>query len=466
VDLFGIEHTNRDGSVHPGRDGVRGTGDDIPLAARFNIDPAFVPAGQTLFAPDSYGFVTGLMPNAQSRGIATLPGGIPVFKNGTVAGGIGVFFPGRTGFATEENSALGTIYDPHKPDRSLEAEYIAFAAAGGSSAISRSVNTINGVPRPAGFDLPFGRIDLVGITLDVFGPGGIEGPRNLTEFGKLLGVGSPDSGVNRPVNVAAATLLAGLRVPTGWLVQPHAGVGITAAEVTRIVEQGVAQANRTRAAIRLPLSSQVKMVFAVCDRNGEVVGLFRMPDATVFSIDVAVAKARNVNYYADPAKLQPFDRVPGVPVGTAFSSRTFRYLALPRFPSAAEGTPPAPFSILRDGGADPGTGRQVGPRRPAGAHQSVYGHDAFFPGTNFHDPTNVANQNGIVFFPGSAPLYQPGRGLIGGFGVSGDGVDQDDVVTVLGLKGFDVVGVPRADQTFFAGVRLPYHKFNRNPEAF
>ncbi|HKB02443.1 MAG TPA: hypothetical protein VKD90_09490, partial [Gemmataceae bacterium] len=316
VDLFGIEHTNRDGTVHPGRNGVRGTADDVVLPARFNINPAFVPPGQTLFPPDSYGFVTGLLPNAQNRGIATLPGGIPIFKNGTVAGGIGVFFPGKTGYATEENSALGTTFDPTKPDRSLEAEYIAFAAAGGSAGppFNRPIGTINGVPKPAGFSLPGGRIDLVGITLDIFGPGGIEGPKKLTDLGTLFGVGNPDSGVNRQVTpVATTTLLAGLRVPTGWLVTPHAGVGITAAEVSQVVDQGIAQALRTRSAIRLPLSSATRMVFAVTDRMGEVVGLYRMPDATVFSIDVAVAKARNVAYYANAGLLQPIDRIPGVP---------------------------------------------------------------------------------------------------------------------------------------------------------
>ena len=50
-------------------------------------------------------------------------------------------------------------------------------------------------------------------------------------------------------------------------------------------------------------------------------------------------------------------------------------------------------------------------------------------GTNFHDPNNPMNQNGVVFFPGSSPLYVLGI-LAGGLGVSGDGVDQDDVVTV------------------------------------
>jgi uncharacterized protein GlcG (DUF336 family) len=315
--------------------------------------------------------------------------------------------------------------------------------------------------------LPGGRIDLVGITLDLFGPGGIEGPKKLTDLGTLFGVGNPDSGVNRQVTaVPTQTLLAGLPVPTGWLVTPHNGVGITAAEVNRIIGQGIAQANQTRAAIRLPFSSPTRMVFAVTDRLGEVVGLYRMPDATVFSIDVAVAKARNVEYYADAARLQPIDRVPGVPPGVAFTNRTFRYLALPRFPSAVDGQPPAIFSILRDGGSNPLTARQVGPRLPASAFQSVYGHDSFFPETNFRDPGPIANQNGIVFFPGSGPLYRLGSGLIAGFGASGDGVDQDDVVTVGGQQGFTPVGVPRADQVIVLGVRLPYQKLDRNPEAF
>ena len=48
VDLFAIEHTNRDSIRHPGLDGMKGTGDDIKLAYRFDIDPAFVPAGQQI----------------------------------------------------------------------------------------------------------------------------------------------------------------------------------------------------------------------------------------------------------------------------------------------------------------------------------------------------------------------------------------------------------------------------------
>ena len=94
------------------------------------------------------------------------------------------------------------------------------------------------------------------------------------------------------------------------------------------------------------------MVLTVTDRNGEVLGQFRMPDSTIFSIDVAVAKARNTAYYADPNLLQPADQLPGIPAGTAFSNRTFRYLAEPRFPEGIEGATPGPFSILNDGGVE------------------------------------------------------------------------------------------------------------------
>jgi uncharacterized protein GlcG (DUF336 family) len=465
VDLFGIEHTNRDSLIHPGPDHIRGTADDINLLERFNIDPAWMPPGVELYAPESYGFAFGQV-QAQNRGIATLPGGIPLYKNGELVGGIGVFFPGRTGFATEENSALSTIYDPTKPDRSLEAEYIAFVAAGGAPGIGFGFGVVNGVPN-CGFALPLTqanqRIDLVGVTLDIIGPGGINGPGALVRYGQTLGVGDPNSGMN--VNVAPGQQYQeGLPVADGWLVNPHDGVGITAAQVLQIIQQGIDQANQTRAAIRLPLSSSARMVFAVTDLTGEVLGLYRMPDATVFSIDVAVAKARNVAYYNNAAQLQAIDQVAGVPPGTALTARSFRYLADPRFPEGIDGRPPGPFSIYNDGGSNPITGQQVGPRLPASAFQSAYGYDSFNPGTNFHDPNNIANQNGVVFFPGSAGLYANDV-LIGGLGVSGDGVDQDDVVTALATTGFKVPNtILRADQTFVRGVRLPYQKFNRNPQ--
>jgi hypothetical protein len=202
-----------------------------------------------------------------------------------------------------------------------------------------------------------------------------------------------------------------------------------------------------------------------------------MPDATIFSIDVAVAKARNMAYYADTAVLVDADRVddnddgvpdPSVPLGTAFTNRTLRFLSEPRYPSGVDGSKPGDFSILRDPGIDPKTAENLGDPLPASVYStdktSVLGFDSFNPGRNFRDPDNLENQNGVVFFPGSSPIYKGGK-LVGGFGASGDGVDQDDVVTFSATVGFEVPAALRADQFFVRDVRLPFQKFLRNPRG-
>ena len=258
------------------------------------------------------------------------------------------------------------------------------------------------------------------------------------------------------------------RCPTAGWSTPHAGVGITAAEVATIIAHGIAEANQVRAAIRLPLGDRTRMVFAVTDSTGEVLGLFRMPDATVFSIDVAVAKARNVAYYADPAQLQAVDQVAGVPAGTAFTNRTFRYLAHAALPDGIDGTPPAPFSILNDPGIDPRTGLQ---RRPAaagvGVHTACSASTPSTPARTSATPTDPAQPERHRLLPRQLRRLQEARRQDGSSAASasrGDGVDQDDVVTHFGIRGYGAPEAIRADQVFVRGVRLPYFKFPRNPE--
>ena len=346
-----------------------------------------------------------------------------------------------------------------------------------------TVGTLGGVAPVPGLDLlpksPYGqyngRIDLVGVTLNVFGPYGNQGPgilfRDAPSFG--LGKGTVNgenlplpSDPGDPVSTALKTR-SGQIVPSGWLVLPHAGVGITEQDVVTMIDDGIQRALTTRSAIRLPLGRHARMVFAVADETGDILGLYRMPDATVFSIGVAVAKARNMAYYHDAAQLQPEDEVKGLPAGTAITNRTIRFLSLPFFPEGQNGYPPGPFSILNDGGTTVAAqGANVGAPLPASAFQSVVGYDAFHPDTNFHAPTDPDKQNGIVFFPGSAGVYKTINGtstLVGGLGVSGDGVDQDDVVTYSATLGYRPANIPRADNIKIRGVRLPYLKFNRNP---
>ena len=196
---------------------------------------------------------------------------------------------------------------------------------------------------------------------------------------------------------------------------------IFASDVNSIIQQGITEANKTRAAIRLDLNTfkagaRTKMVFAVTDSTGEVLGLYRMPDATIFSIDVAVAKALNTSYYASDRLVAAdqvdanSDAIGDVPRKTAFTNRTFRFLVGPRYPTIAlKG--PGDFSILTMPGINPATAENMAPANPLPA--SVYGSgtetvlsfDSFNTSRNFRVPANLANQNGIVFFPGSTPIY-------------------------------------------------------------
>jgi hypothetical protein len=125
-------------------------------------------------------------------------------------------------------------------------------------------------------------------------------------------------------------------------------------------------------------------------------------------------------------------------VGTAVTNRTISFGAQPLYPPGIDGTSPGPFFQL-------------------------YQSDVATPCRQGSETPNV-RQNGIVFFPGSMPLYRNGQ-LVGGLGVSGDGVEQDDLVTAAGATGFAPPLDIRADQIEIRGARLPFLKFPRNPEA-
>jgi len=161
-----------------------------------------------------------------------------------------------------------------------------------------------------------------------------------------------------------------------------------------------------------------------------------MTDSTVFSIDVAVTKARNMVYFNSSSRTAA--DLNQVPSGTAVTNRTIGFGAQPFFPPGIDGSGTGPFfNLYQQDVANPCT----------------QGFQAGLPNTN---------KSGIVFFPGSVGLYRNGT-LVGGLGVSGDGVDQDDYVAAGGAAGFEAPTQLRADQVLINGVRLPYQKFPRNP---
>jgi hypothetical protein len=162
-----------------------------------------------------------------------------------------------------------------------------------------------------------------------------------------------------------------------------------------------------------------------------------MPFASIFIIVVANAKARNVAYFSsfDP---NVANDLPGLPPGTAVTNRTISFAAQPFYPAGIDTAGEGPF------------------------FRTLYIPDTLNVCSQGSQAVNP-NQSGIVFFPGSLPLYRNGE-LIGGLGVSGDGVEQDDFVTVGGAQGFEPADNIRADNFFVRGVRSAYLKFPRNPE--
>ena len=76
---------------------------------------------------------------------------------------------------------------------------------------------------------------------------------------------------------------------------------------------------------------------------------------------------------------------------------------------------------------------------------------------------SAASANGIQIFPGSVPIYKAGV-LAGAIGISGDGIDQDDMVAFLGLAnagaalGTGIANAPgvRADTIAVTGGQLRY----------
>jgi uncharacterized protein GlcG (DUF336 family) len=369
--LYSIENTNRGCSFNV----TYLPGQSLPVTGLLHA------AGAGL------GIQTGKADPLDANTGAVNPGGVPIFKNNRVAGGIGVVAAAST---ANYNAVV---------------EYAAVAATVGNGFAPS-------VPYP-------GAVVVGGVTLPFV---------NQTTLPAGVAPGTASGAFTLGPTAASGA------APEGDLIAEHGSSfsnGLTLAQVQQIVQNTISTGNATRAAIRLPAGSRARFVLAVADLDGSLLALYRMPDATVFSVDVAVAKSRNVIYFSTTAT-----DLPGVPTGTAVTNRTISYGAQPLYPEGIDGTSPGPFFTL-------------------------FQNDLAHPCTQGSQAAN-ANQNGVVFFPGSVPLYVNGH-LAGGLGVSGDGVDQDDYAAAGGATGFEAPANIRADQVIDQSVRLPYQKFPANP---
>jgi uncharacterized protein GlcG (DUF336 family) len=373
-------------------------------------------------------------------GLSGDPGGLPIYKDGLPAGGIGV-----------EGDGLYTVdRDPADNDQPFE-ELIAASGIRGfeAPALIRG-NTIF----VDGIRLPFTNVETAPVPATVASiAGSIISPAPASEF-----IPQVVGGIAGEVSPRFFPFIAGTA---------PSGNALTAVEVQTIISHAAQQANITRAAIRQPLGSNARVTIAVVDTTGVVLGVFRQQDAPVFGFDVAVQKARTAAFFSSAnaatalraAGFGPYvDRAAADGLrfdgAFAFSDRAIGFLHRPFFPDGIDNTAAGPFSTAIGSWSPFNVGLQLD------LVQTNFLAALSGPVASCTSVPGLAN--GIQIFAGSVPLYKNGV-LVGAIGVSGDGIDQDDLIAAAGANGFSPPTGIRSDQIVMRGVRLPFLKFPRSP---
>jgi len=451
-------------------------------------------------------------PHRSPLGLSADPGGFPLYKNGTAVGGVGVL----------ANDLYTVDPDISDSDNDLD-ELIATAATFGFSApLDRRGDriTVDGKTfrfsdvdfddlssRPA--DAPsFSSIPPASGTL-IAVPGYSTGAIQAgTAFGLAASGIRPDGDVNYPGTDAFVFVdeTDALRFP------PRAGTDatttgpavLTANEVRTVLRNALQVADRARAQIRRPLDSSARVTISIVDTQGEILAMARTRDAPMFGSDVSLQKARTAMLFSTAGMA---DFVRGLPDAQyalttgasvsfadyidaaqtffgdpnafedgviAYAARSVGSITRPFYPDGIETAPPGPFSKPRGEWSPFSTGLQldlannailrhvgfIGGLFPSDVVKNCAGVD-LATGTSAVTTRTVAN--GLQIFAGGVPIYRDNV-LVGGIGVSGDGVDQDDMIAFLGLfNGARELGTlnnapigRRADTLSALGSRLRY----------
>jgi uncharacterized protein GlcG (DUF336 family) len=423
-------------------------------------------------------------PKRSPLGLAADPGGLPLYKNGVPVGGVGVIADGVYGvdlgvFDVDEDAdeliavAASSSFAPPDEIRAerITANGLSFRFVDSQSLASNPANA------PAFGTLPGALVAVTGYVTAAVGAG--------------VAFGTPASGYRPATTPALAALGAFTLVDAGNTERfaPKNGTVLIASEVSRILEEGLKIAQRARAQIRRPLGSSAEVSIVVVDSNGAILGLARTPDAPVFGTDVAVQKARGALLFSLPNAAALIGALPDavylsppaatsslasyVPAfaafvgaggaldgSTAWSTRALGLLHRPMVPDGIDGTPPGPLSKALAAWSPFNVGFQL----DLVYNQFVKAAGAADDTTTGCTGLSVAT-NGVQIFPGGLPIYRAGN-LIGAVGVSGDGVDQDDMVAFLALSNSGLGNAPaamRADQLSPQGTGLRYVQCPQSP---
>lgn len=430
-----------------------------------DLNARFAPGGGSSFVNAATGaeIATAAMigPKRSPLGLAADPGGFPLYKNGVVVGGIGIMADGVYGFdrdvsnvdtdAEEAIALAGTlgfeapegiradrVYVDGTQLRYTDASYTALLTAGNASFAAT----------------PGSLVPVTGYFAGSIVAGAAYGSEasgyravRATEFANADAYVLSDGAGNDRFPIRAAT-------DAGDIAQP-----LSQAEATAILEEAFRVMSRARAQIRQPLDSRAQVTISLVDTHGAVLGVVRSPDAPIFGTDVSLQKARTAAFFSNAAAGAQLSADPSADVrafvaatrtflndqsaltGTyAFADRSGGNLSRPYFPDGEVGRPHGPLSRPIEQFNPFSTGLQS-----ALILTNLAQHLQYVTGASATDtphrctfiPDAAAGrnrlQNGIQIFPGSVPIYR-GNVLIGGIGVSGDGIDQDDMISFLGLN--------------------------------
>ena len=462
----------------------------------------------------------GLGPQRSPLGLSADPGGFPLYKNGQAVGGVGVIADGVYGvdkdisnidFDVDEVIATAASIGFQAPNSiranriTVDGKTLRFSDVD-NGAVTISPQT------PADFDaLSDG--SLIAVT-----------GYNTAAIISGKEFGTPASGVRADTGLFVEEdgfILVDASNQNRY--PPIAGAAsadpgftpLSQTEVATILEEAIKIANRARAQIRQPLNSQARVTMSVVDTFGNIVGLVQTRDAPQFGVEVSLQKARTAAFFSATSAHEFYDNAVLPPViylnpdlsvkrsedlshylddvrtfigdpqalanGIAFSDRAGGNLSRPYFPDGINFSANGPFGKPIAEWSPFSTGQQLDI-----VHNAILQHVLFalgaipndvgqqctgvnlaavlagdLPNINIHPDKRIAN--GIQIFPGSVPIYR-GNTLVGGIGVSGDGIDQDDMISFLGVHNAGQIlgtinnapAAIRADNLTPQGTRLRY----------
>lgn len=406
-------------------------------------------------------------PKRSPLGLSADPGGFPLYKNGVVVGAIGVMADGVYGFDANITDV----------DSDIREEAIALAGTVGfeaPTAIRANRISVDGTQlRYSDVDYPalmtasqtpsFAMTaPALGSLTSVIGYFGIPTPAIIagTAYGtEASGVraSTPAEFANRDAFILTNGSGASRFPVRAGTDSADIGQPLTLAESNALLEEAFRIMTRARAQIRTPLDSRAQVTISLVDSRGQILGVVRSPDAPVFGTDVSLQKARSVAFLSHPRASTELSADPSADVRQyvpsfltfmgnqnalsgriSYGNRTIGVLARPYFPDGEVGRPKGPLSRDIAQFNPLSTGLQS-----ALVLTNLAQHLGFVTGASATDtpsrctfipdaaPGQNRLQNGLQIFPGGVPIYR-GTTMIGAIGVSGDGIDQDDMISFLG----------------------------------